>query len=489
MSLVDKQQALSCLQTSVLPNDTNGEKILCEASQSDANSTMSLSMPHTSLTDHGILSSGHAIAMWKKASKLLENHKVVKAPDGNPKTRWVSSDKGSSPHVVTTSKCNPRRYMCDKQCVGWKAHNICAHCIASAEDNSELDQFLTWFASSKGKEGGLTSIVYHDTYKYAGLKKPPRRKYGDVSHLPVEHKVDRIPLSNLSNQSNIQLVAAQNDHSYAQSESFLNHHNTETSSKNAGEVVGATSIQQQASSSSDHTMAKVTETSLHRICKPVTMNTSASHMSKNTNSHITTTTSDKVIVSSFGNSPSAMNTVQVCSTAQNIGGLNITTSAQAVTPNGTCATVTAPIASLLSQISIPSLLQSLTSQISNQVTNATMSMQVKPATVKSNQPFVLVMLNNRIKKCSGCTMLFRDSNGFAPDYILCHQERDWYPQDGKWLLGKLQNKYYHLKKSCIIQRCQLYIFPADMIAFKCEGITAIPPSIKEILFCEFDVRV
>ena len=253
--------------------------------------------------------------------------------------------------------------------------------------------------------------------------------------------------------------------------------------------MGATSIQQQASSSSDHTMAKVTETSLHRICKPVTMNTSASHMSKNTNSHITTTTSDKVIVSSFGNSPSAMNTVQVCSTAQNIGGLNITTSAQAVTPNGTCATVTAPIASLLSQISIPSLLQSLTSQISNQVTNATMSMQVKPATVKSNQPFVLVMLNNRIKKCSGCTMLFRDSNGLAPDYILCHQERDWYPQDGKWLLGKLQNKYYHLKKSCIIQRCPLYIFPADMIAFKCEGITAIPPSIKEILFCEFDVRV
>ena len=118
------------------------------------------------------------------------------------------------------------------------------------------------------------------------------------------------------------------------SESFLNQHNTETSSKNAGEVVGVTSIQQQASSSSDHTMAKVTETSLHRICKPVTMNTSASHMSKNTNSHITTTTSDKVIVSSFGNSPSAMNTVQVCSTAQNIGGLNITTSAQAVTPNG-----------------------------------------------------------------------------------------------------------------------------------------------------------
>ena len=56
-----------------------------------------------------------------------------------------------------------------------------------------------------------------------------------------------------------------------------------------------------------------------------------------------------------------------------------------------------------------------------------------------------------------------DSNGFAPDYILGYQERDWYPLDVKWLLGKLQNKYYHL---CIIQRCPLYAFQADMITVK-----------------------
>lgn len=38
-------------------------------------------MPHTSLTDYGILSSGHAEAMWNKASKLLNDHKIIKAPD------------------------------------------------------------------------------------------------------------------------------------------------------------------------------------------------------------------------------------------------------------------------------------------------------------------------------------------------------------------------------------------------------------------------
>ena len=39
----------------------------------------------------------------EKASRLLNEGKVIKAPDGNPKTRWVLSDTTSSPHVITTS--------------------------------------------------------------------------------------------------------------------------------------------------------------------------------------------------------------------------------------------------------------------------------------------------------------------------------------------------------------------------------------------------
>ena len=132
-------------------------------------------------------------------------------------------------------------------------------------------------------------------------------------------------------------------------------------------------------------------------------------MNKNTidASNHATSTNDKVVVSSFDNSHGAVNTVQVYSTAQNIGRLNIgTTNTQAATPNITSATVTAPIASFLSQVSLP-LLQSLISQVKNQVNNTTMSMQAKSATIKSNQPFVLVMLNNRIKKCCGCALLFK----------------------------------------------------------------------------------
>ena len=89
-------------------------------------------------------------------------------------------------------------------------------------------------------------------------------------------------------------------------------------------------------------------------------------------------------------------------------------------------------------------------------------MQARPTTVKSQQPFFLTILTNRVKKCSVCGLAFRDTeNGTAPDYILGHMERDWYPNNGQWQLGKEQNKYYHLQKSFILQRCPLYRFPAD----------------------------
>ena len=62
-------------------------------------------------------------------------------------------------------------------------------CVAAAEDNNELDEYVVWFASSKGN---LTKAVYHDTYKHAGLKShlEENNYYGDVSHTPVDQKSD-----------------------------------------------------------------------------------------------------------------------------------------------------------------------------------------------------------------------------------------------------------------------------------------------------------
>jgi hypothetical protein len=192
----------SCDEPSVSRGGVANQEISPSVSRADVANEGKLSVPLTLVGDvfSGVISDGQLRAMWTKASSLLSEKKVIRAPDSNPKTRWIASDTASSPHVVTTSKANPRRYVCDKQCVGWKSHNICAHTIAAAEDNNELEGFLVWLASSNGKAANLTSAVYHGTYKHAGLKKPTRRKYGDVHHrVPLQHKVDRLPLSDVSN--------------------------------------------------------------------------------------------------------------------------------------------------------------------------------------------------------------------------------------------------------------------------------------------------
>ena len=54
---------------------------------------------------------------------------------------------------------------------------------------------MIWFTASKGK----TDVVYHGTYKHAGLKKLPRRRYGYVTHLLTEQRTDRLALSDISN--------------------------------------------------------------------------------------------------------------------------------------------------------------------------------------------------------------------------------------------------------------------------------------------------
>ena len=186
MSLAEKQDTVSSLHKSSPLFPTPSSSLGAADAHEDSEDV--LSVPCSSIK--GLLSDGLIISIWRKASQLLKGKKVIKAPDSNPKTRWVASDTSASLHVVMTTKINPGRYCCDKQCIGWKTYNICAHCAAAAEDNKELDGFISWFVSSKGKEHNLTKATYHNTYQHAGLKKPPRRKYGDVKHLPTEQKTD-----------------------------------------------------------------------------------------------------------------------------------------------------------------------------------------------------------------------------------------------------------------------------------------------------------
>ena len=408
---------------------------------------------------------------------------MKRAPDSNPKTRWVASDTSSSPHVVTATKINPRRYVCDKQCIGWKSYNICAHCVSAAEDNKELDSFLAWFASSKQKECNLTKAVYHNTYKHAGLKKPPRRKYGDATHLPTDQKTDRLPLCNISN---VKSSAVYNDHPYAKCQPQPSIANVCTQITDTSQLLKCT-----------FPTASQVNGMIHEIAND-DVGTSKAVFGQCTQPNNQGKVHDKDDHQLQGaKSVGAMKTVQFCSTAQNVGTVNISTSSdshdlQQITPS-VSTTLTMPLVSLLSSIvphiSLPSLLHSITQgAVSSGISRV---MPPKPATMKSDQPFVLTMLTNRIKKCSGCGLLFRvneNSGAEVPDYILGHMERDWFPSNGQWQVGKLHNKYYHLQRSCILHRCTLYQFPQDLSTL-ISTLTTVPMPLKDMFYREFGLKL
>ena len=256
----------------------------------------------------------------EKASRLLNEGKVIKAPDGNPKTRWVSSDTTSSPHVITTSKVNPTRYTCDKQCVGWRAHNICTHCIAAAEDNNELQDFLTWFTASKGKKSYLTDAVYHGTYKHAGSKKPPRRRYGDVTHLPTERKTDRLALSDISNLGKCDTAGTQLP---ADQYSFM------TGQGNSKDTWSHSTVSSSAKQPSE-TLYMIIPGQRNPQINSATVAAHSRVSSKSVN---------------LGKS------IQVCSTAQNVRTINFSANSL---PSVTTACTNTSVVSLLSQITVPS---------------------------------------------------------------------------------------------------------------------------------------
>ena len=319
---------------------------------------------------------------------------------------------------------------------------LCAHCIAVAEDNNELKQFLTWFASSKGKECNLTNAVYHGTYKHAGLKKPPNRKYGDVTHIPIDHKTDRLPLSDFSN---VQLQS--NSHSSIQCSPSVN---------------------------------------IDKTLPPTTTSNSATQHCQNVISRgvRSATGQNQVSVDRMG----AMQPLQFCSTAQNVGTINVSTNTSQPLMPSLSATVTTPLVSLLSSV-MPHI--TLPSPAQSHTPNSLCTSRPKPATAMSGQPFFITALNNRIKKCSGCNMLFRECSPTSASentYILGHLERDWFPHNGQWQLGKLQNKYYHIKRSCILQRCSLYRFPQDLSSLSSKLDSYIPTAIKDIVLKEFGVK-
>ena len=75
---------------------------------------------------------------------------------------------------------------------------------------------------------------------------------------------------------------------------------------------------------------------------------------------------------------------------------------------------------------------------------------------QSNNPFVILPLSARVKKCAGCPFSFRDPMGMGPPFIglvIQQKETDFYhDKTGAMKISTEVNHYYHCQFSCIIKR-------------------------------------
>ena len=74
----------------------------------------------------------------------------------------------------------------------------------------------------------------------------------------------------------------------------------------------------------------------------------------------------------------------------------------------------------------------------------------------NDNPFVIMNINGRIKKCAGCRREFSDP--FGPVFVglvVRHSERDYYnDKNGFRRIGNEQARYYHPEKACLMARHQ-----------------------------------
>ena len=502
MSHGDKVEAVNSFRSTLHSSDastmsksSNNQPSVCEAGQK-------LSIPYTFIST--TLSDDELQSLWSKASRLLSESKVLKAPGSEENTWWVSSDSSPSPHIVTKSKTNTGRYMCDKQCVGWKCRNICAHCLAVAEDDKQLKSFLIWFRTTKTPSSiNLTKAVYHGTYKHAGQKKPPRRKYGDAVHLPLNQKTDRIPLSDISNTDATRL---QNEHCYAKT--AVNVSDNDTVNEMAVDMgrassAGHTTLFPTSTpyiTSSFNAKHTVTSADLFGTCSTrdttsgslIPLQGTPNRLSQHPDTRFTTQATNPA--NQVHTQVGVLGNTQFCSTASNVGKcmVNLTTSQPPLVLSSNSNVYASPLSSLLSsstqpQLTLQSLISSLTPLLGTSSVSRT-GYPPKPATIKSDKPFYITKLNNRIKKCSGCGHLFREVGTVSPDFVLGHLERDWYPAEGsQWKLGSYQNKYYHIKPGCVQQRCSSYRFPEDIKDIQIGS--NVPILLKQVLLNDFKLQI
>ena len=122
--------------------------------------------------------------IWSKATDLVMSNQVTTAPGCSNSARMVASKSKQKPHFVTLTEDG--RFQCDDACPNFHQRFICSHCVATAESNGALRDFLESYGKFAKTHKGQQSISPNFTrlsminlpHRTAGRKgkKPPAKK-------------------------------------------------------------------------------------------------------------------------------------------------------------------------------------------------------------------------------------------------------------------------------------------------------------------------
>ena len=131
---------------------------------------------------------------------MISGEGLISVPwSSSKKCRLVKSFSSTQPHMVTVNTRNRNMYVCDEKCPMFKGYSICAHVIATAEDNGDFFDSITC-------KPNLTAIASCDMPNGSGRRgvKPSTSEVVLLFQLkqlkldPHVHAFGRVRLSQLS---------------------------------------------------------------------------------------------------------------------------------------------------------------------------------------------------------------------------------------------------------------------------------------------------
>ena len=125
---------------------------------------------HESLA--GLFTKNDLKSLTAKAKQLVKDNTVREGFE--PNTYFIKSSSKPAPHIVKSSSNG--KFLCDSDCLGYKARKICSHVIAVAFAQNKLPQFLAQFTTSGSSTVNLTNLTCNNVNKDAGRKRPRSRK-------------------------------------------------------------------------------------------------------------------------------------------------------------------------------------------------------------------------------------------------------------------------------------------------------------------------